>query len=69
MRVPKACYWVSRDLHLKGEKVMKIRNTVRTRYLARALTWAIFAAICAIPAHPYLKAFVDYIQEGLNVRY
>lgn len=45
---------------------MKVRNAVRMRYLAKALLWAVVAVICAIPASPYLRAFADFIKEGLH---
>jgi hypothetical protein len=48
---------------------MEARNSLRVRYLAKALLWAVVAVICAIPAHPYLRAFAEYIRGGLNANF
>lgn len=45
---------------------MNIRNAVRSRYLAKALVWGVIAAVCAIPAWPYLRSFAEFVKEGLN---
>jgi hypothetical protein len=48
---------------------MNARETVRMHYVAKALMWGAVAMTCAIPALPYLRAFAEFVREGLNGRF
>jgi hypothetical protein len=43
---------------------MKVEGSSRTTYFKRALFWGIVAIVTALPAFPYLRAFVRFISKG-----
>ena len=48
---------------------MLINMSLRAHYLAKAAIWGALGAICAIPALPYLVAFVKLLHGGPNATF